>query len=131
MGQGPSSVYRRRFVAGPEACYDARRALERFTDELGVELVRRMQLLVSELVGNAVSHAGTGRRGLVDLEVLLTRERVRVTVADHGGGFERAAPPTDTGRHRTRGLEIVQGMSDRWGVATDGKTRVWFEIDRQ
>lgn len=130
MGQGLEREYRQRFVAVPEACYEARRALDRFTDELGVGLVGTLQLLVSELVGNAVSHAGTGGPGLVGLEVLVTSARVRVTVSDPGGGFERVTPPTDTARVRKRGLQIVEGMTDRWGVLVDGQTRVWFEIDR-
>jgi hypothetical protein len=55
---------------------------------------------------------------------------VRVTVSDHGRGFEKVAAPTDPLRPGQRGLQIVEGMSDRWDVIGNGKTRVWLEVDR-
>lgn len=55
---------------------------------------------------------------------------MRVTVSDGGDGFDPRAAPGDPLRDRNRGRQIVEGMTDRWGVLVNGKTRVWFEIDR-
>jgi anti-sigma regulatory factor (Ser/Thr protein kinase) len=130
MGRSPLIEHRRRFVAEPQACYEARRTVDEFADELGPVLATRLKLLVSELVGNAVTHSYTGRRSLVELELLIDDERVRVMVSDRGHGFEPAPIPTDVTRAAQRGLQIVDGMSDRWGVTVNGKTRVWLEVHR-
>ena len=122
--------YRWRFVPRAAACPEARRALEPFEEELGIADVRLLQLLVSELVANSVTHAGLGGRGLIELELLITDERISVTVSDHGRGFDPGPLPQDPARERSRGLQIIDGMTDRWGVLCNGRTRVWFEIDR-
>jgi anti-sigma regulatory factor (Ser/Thr protein kinase) len=130
MGRMPLIEHRRRFVAEPQACREARMAVDELADELGPSLAVRLRLMVSELIGNAVVHSGTGGRGLVELELLIADDRVRVTVSDHGHGFEKVAAPTDPLRPGQRGLQIVEGMSDRWDVIGNGKTRVWLEVDR-
>jgi anti-sigma regulatory factor (Ser/Thr protein kinase) len=122
--------YRQRFVAEPGAAHDARRGIDAFAQEIGADLVRAVQLLVSELVGNAVSHAGMGGRGFIGLDVFVSPARVRVVVADSGPGFDLRPHPVDPDDHRGRGLQLVERIADRWGVQAEGKHRVWFEIDR-
>jgi anti-sigma regulatory factor (Ser/Thr protein kinase) len=92
------------------------------------------RLLVSELVGNSVRHAGLAGSDLITLEVCCEDGLVRVEVSDLGPGFtprDRAAlaVPTPTGG---RGLFLVDALSDRWGVSQprpDRPAMVWFEID--
>src|SRR4051794_1259170 len=92
-------------------------------------VVQDAQLLVSELVGNAV------RYGLPPIEVVVHccgAERLEVRVRDTGGGAPepRATPnsfaPDDA--ENGRGLTIVDVISDDWGALTepDGTT-VWFQ----
>ncbi len=83
-------------------------------------------LLVSELVANAVLHAGgSGVRVLVRH----TGSRVRVEVWDGD-----ARPPVRKHYSSTattgRGLMLVDQLATQWGVSRrdDGK-RVWFELD--
>lgn len=88
----------------------------------GLEDVRdEASLLVSEVVTNAVRHAGSG----VAVHVDLLDETVRVTVTDRGPGWPKRRDATVGGW----GLNLVQTIATRWGAyrADDAKT-VWFEL---
>jgi anti-sigma regulatory factor (Ser/Thr protein kinase) len=82
-------------------------------------------ILATELVANAVQHAGTPTR----VAVVQLEDRLRVEVSDSS-----PAPPVlrRFGRGATcgRGVVIVDRLADAWGVDTapGGKT-VWAEVD--
>ncbi|SEH01467.1 Anti-sigma regulatory factor (Ser/Thr protein kinase) [Nonomuraea solani] len=82
------------------------------------------ELLVSELVTNAIRHA----RGLVRLRVSAVDGLVRCEVEDATSRLPRlrAARDDDEG---SRGLALVAGLSSDWGSARTrtGKV-VWFEL---
>jgi anti-sigma regulatory factor (Ser/Thr protein kinase) len=122
--------HRHRFVAEPLATQAAARTLELLVADIGVDLVQRVQLLVTELIANAVTHAGMGGLGFVGLDVSITAGRVRVVVTDTGAGLEPGPAPIDPTVFQGRGLELLEQVSDRWGVLSRGRNRVWFEIDR-
>jgi anti-sigma regulatory factor (Ser/Thr protein kinase) len=90
------------------------------------------RLLVTELVGNSVRHAGLGAAAIITLDVEVRPGAVRVEVRDPGPGFSQPSfsddPPMGTSG---RGLYLVDALADRWGVSRtpDGEARVWFEID--
>ena len=98
-------------------------ALERWDCAQALDTV---QLLVSELVTNAVVHAGSRPK----VAVLLLPSSVRVEVADEApeGLAPRTASDTD---ESGRGLFLLDEMSSSWGVEVtpEGKT-VWFEVPR-
>lgn len=82
------------------------------------------QVAVSEIVTNALVHAGTPMR----LRVLLQGSSLRVELSDgsphlpHRRDYSSVAA---TGR----GLHMVAQMVDRWGAYPDGRGKVvWFEI---
>jgi len=82
------------------------------------------QVAVSEIVTNALLHAGTPMR----LRVLLQGSSLRVELRDgsphlpHRRDYSSVAA---TGR----GLHMVAQMVDRWGAYPDGRGKVvWFEI---
>lgn len=88
------------------------------------ELVEVTTLLVSELVTNAVLHAGSD----VDLRLASTATGVRVEVADHSAVLPTRrgyGPDATTGR----GLSLVQMLATSWGVQArqPGKV-VWFQV---
>ena len=87
-----------------------------------------LQLLVSEVVTNAVRHGGGVEGRAIILRVIEGRELLRVEVTDDGEGFERTTPtPRADGGW---GLFFVDKLASRWDVElTEGGTRVWFEMD--
>jgi anti-sigma regulatory factor (Ser/Thr protein kinase) len=92
------------------------------------DLVDTAQLLVSEVVTNAVRHG----RGPVELRTGLTPSHLWVEVEDHGPGRPRQEAP-EASEDRGRGLSIVDALASAWGTgpapSDDGKT-VWFELQR-
>lgn len=100
----------------------ARRLVDASLHDRGLDGVRdEASLLVSEVVTNAVRHAGSG----VAVHVDLVDEVVRVEVTDGGPGWPHRREPTVGGW----GLNLVQTIATRWGAypADHGKT-VWFEL---
>ncbi|MEI5035845.1 ATP-binding protein [Streptomyces sp. CA-278952] len=96
-------------------------------------LAETLILLISELVTNAVVHTGcpavlrmlfggTGASGAAGT--------VRVEVADASDRppLQRHAEGDETGG---RGLELVDGLADRWGWLPEGAGKqIWCEVDR-
>lgn len=88
------------------------------------DLVEAAELLVSEIVTNALVHAGTP----IDVSFSFVGRGLRIEVTD---GSPHAPTPRDYGPNAGtgRGLVLLQEMVDDWGVVPDdpGKT-VWFQI---
>jgi anti-sigma regulatory factor (Ser/Thr protein kinase) len=115
---------------GPRAPAEARRTLGEGFGDLDPETLSRLRLLVTELVTNSVRHARLRRDESIDLSVRRADDRIRVDVTDPGEGFRPEAPPRPVpDRPEGWGLYLVDRLADRWGVTSDGETRVWFELD--
>jgi anti-sigma regulatory factor (Ser/Thr protein kinase) len=116
---------------GAGAAAAARRALAPLADDLTESQLRDVRLLTSELVTNAVRHAGLRPGDAIRLTARVERHALRVEVRDPGRGFERRPPPPDPERASGWGLFLVEEVADRWGIAGDAPgTRIWFELDR-
>jgi anti-sigma regulatory factor (Ser/Thr protein kinase) len=91
--------------------------------------VEAVQLVVSELVTNAVLHAAESPT--ITLELLFTQDAVRVLVSDCGPGEpEGRAHPHLWTAETGRGVRLVEAFTEQWGTKTrgsDGKT-VWCEL---
>ncbi len=95
-------------------------------------LAETLLLLISELVTNAVVHTGCPAelRMLFPQPAVMDNGTVRVEVADASDRppAPRHAQGGDTGG---RGLELVDGLADRWGWQREGAgKRIWCEVDR-
>ncbi|HEX6582967.1 MAG TPA: ATP-binding protein [Thermoleophilaceae bacterium] len=90
-------------------------------------------LLVSELVTNAVRHAGAGPERPLHVQLLRGPRWVVVAVADQGPGFKwHPARPPGENESGGWGLFLVDQIADRWGVeCTTSGSCVWFEIAYQ
>ena len=107
-----------------EARRIVRHALGGWTDE---DRLDDIILCVSELVTNAIVHAGSGPRVLVHVRPAV----IRVEISDDSETHPvvRGAGPQETSG---RGMSILSAYSDRWGSlrrSGGGKT-VWFEVSR-
>jgi anti-sigma regulatory factor (Ser/Thr protein kinase) len=109
---------------------EARGVVERLTPPLRPEEVPAVRLLVSELVTNSVRHAGLNPHEWIDIRVDVDPHAVRVSVTDPGGGFHPPPQPPHPTEPSGWGLTLVQRMADRWGISSDGRTQVWFELHR-
>ena len=83
-------------------------------------------LIVSEMVTNALLHAGTN----LALSVARCEHRLRLAVGD-GGTRRPRAQPLDTSRITGRGMLLVAAFSRSWGVlpTADGGKVVWAVLE--
>jgi anti-sigma regulatory factor (Ser/Thr protein kinase) len=123
LARRPPPVVRMSLEPNPRSASAARRVVTKACDRWGMSSVSASAtLVVSELVTNALPHAG----GDVGLSVARSGERLRVAVRD--ASSERPQPqPVEPSRPRGRGLLLVAALADAWGVlpAGDGGKVVW------
>ncbi|SNQ50715.1 Anti-sigma regulatory factor (Ser/Thr protein kinase) [Frankia canadensis] len=97
------------------------------------ETIEVAQLLVSEVVTNAVRFIGD--RGALCLTVALRIDRIRITV-DDGSSLRPALRPAGEDDESGRGMHLVAALALQWGVddvqddQRPGK-QVWFDLPRQ
>ena len=117
----------RRLPVSGEALASAREMVESM-EGLSPPVREDLSLLVTELVGNSLRHAGLGPEDWVRVRLVRQRGSVRVEVIDPGPGFSPV--PERPGRRQTsgRGLYLVEQVADRWGLERGEETCVWFEL---
>ena len=129
MGEVQDGELRLALASGIDAPALARRFVGESARGLPPDLIGDAELLVSELVSNAVRHG----RPEITLRVSLDPPLIGVAVHDDGA----AVPDTEVVRPEPsapsgRGLYLVDQVSSDWGVTPSdpppGKT-VWFRID--
>lgn len=114
--------------ADAQAAGIARRFVMDNSDHLPPELIEDAQLLVSEIVGNAVQHG----RPDITLRVRVQPPGIGIAVSDTGEQLPplpRQLPPPS--QSSGRGLLIVDALATAWGVSPNepapGKV-VWFDL---
>jgi anti-sigma regulatory factor (Ser/Thr protein kinase) len=95
-----------------------------FGPDLSDDKLAIAQLLVSELVTNALIHG----HGAILLQARLDGGRLVAEVIDEGDGFQWSEPEPNPDRIGGWGLTVVAGGSDRWGIR-EGANHVWFELN--
>lgn len=112
-----------RLPATPHAPQFARRIVDEVCARwhLDSELRERAELVVTELVTNAVQHAGGGG---IDLVVAVRRPMLRVEVGDDNRLLPCPVPARPSG-----GLYLVDRLASQWGSkrTTRGKV-IWAEL---
>jgi anti-sigma regulatory factor (Ser/Thr protein kinase) len=112
----------------PGAAAIARRVLDEFDGRIDPAKLETARLLVTEVVTNAVRHVQ--REGPIDLCLALSEDALRVEVVDPGEGFVPRRRGPDSPLDGNWGLHFLEVLSDRWGIESDERTRVWFELTR-
>ena len=79
-------------------------------------------LLTTELASNAARHGGEP----IGMSVSVEEGELRVSVHDHGSGFD---PADENIRSSGSGVRLVEALASDWGVEHDDEgTEVWFKI---
>ncbi|MDP9418253.1 MAG: ATP-binding protein [Actinomycetota bacterium] len=113
----------------PRAPAQARATAKAVLLEWGIDAAETLdvaELVISELVTNAIRHAGSAGALLLHLEM---SGGLLIAVAD-GSAIEPIAQELNDSSESGRGMSIVAALADSWGVDPwgDGK-RVWIRID--
>ncbi|MGW5096588.1 ATP-binding protein [Streptomyces nodosus] len=113
-------------AAASEARHQAVDAIAGWDAGLGTEVVHTVELLVSELVTNAVQYTGTES---VSLVVCLDEAALRIEVCDTSPVLPQPALP-DADSEGGRGLFLIAALADRYHAEpTETGKRCWAEID--
>jgi anti-sigma regulatory factor (Ser/Thr protein kinase) len=131
----PNIVHRHRswtiradIPAGSRAPSEARQALAPLLEGLDPQAAGAVVLVASELVTNSVLHSRAGEGTPIELEASIDDDQVRLTVRDPGHGFDPGAHAPEAGTLGGWGLQVVDGLVDRWWVEVDDGTRVTCEL---
>lgn len=118
---------------GPRAPGRARMLLraQLATWKVDAEFAGTAELVLSELVTNAVRHARAPHGRDIGVRLARCGGTLRVEVADAGPAVELAARQAAEEDERGRGLAIVEALASRWGCRPRpngiGKA-VWAEV---
>ena len=124
---GALSTLQGRYDSTTDAPALAREGLRVFVDHLDRQQFNVLQLIVTELVANAVLHGAAGPVSFVELDVSVCDDKIVGEVRGDGAPFDYQ--PREPGSSAGFGLLLVERLATRWGVETE-PTRVWFEVAR-
>jgi serine/threonine-protein kinase RsbW len=101
----------------------------RLRDRWPAPVLERAQLLTSELVTNSVLHSDAPADASMVFRLELSQDAIRLEVEDPGGRGAVAPRSPDLDGGGGFGLNLVQQLSERWGVerVAAGGTRVWAQ----
>ncbi|MGW0484245.1 SpoIIE family protein phosphatase [Nonomuraea sp. NPDC003214] len=121
------------FDGTPHAPAAARRFVRQVLGEWRLtHLTEDAVLLTSELVTNAVVHAGTGIELTCRLDADAAPAKLEIEVDDHDPGRAILAerPPSEPMSTHGRGLALAGMLADAWGVTyTRTAKRVWVRME--
>jgi anti-sigma regulatory factor (Ser/Thr protein kinase) len=123
----PTSEVLLALPARPDAARQARREL--LTRGLDEDISHTVTLLTTELIANAIRHAGMDpARDRIVFFGRMAPDLVRIEVGDNGPGFTRDEHFGEGGF----GTRLLDKLSSRWGCEQSPQGfRVWFEVDRR
>lgn len=103
---------------------------DRLRDRLPAPAFDRAQLIASELVSNGVLHSDPSAEAVLVFRLEISQRAVRLEVEDPGHRGAVAPRPPDLDGGGGFGLNLVQELSERWGLerVAAGGTRVWAHV---
>jgi anti-sigma regulatory factor (Ser/Thr protein kinase) len=120
-----------RVAGGPSAPHTARDTIRTLlAGRLAADDVADASIVVTELVANSVRHAHMGPEADIGVEVLVSADRLRLSVVDAGAPEAPHLAPRVTDEPCGLGLAVVDRLAAGWGVARAGRgmTRTWCEL---
>ncbi len=93
------------------------------------EVISETEIVVSELVSNAIRHAQPLSDGNIRVHWKVKNEIVEVEVTDGGGKTVPRPAPRSVGAASGRGLRIVRSLAHEWGVTEENRgSTVWASL---
>ena len=117
----------RNFPPVPESTRAARQFVLQLARDVPPDLRDAIAVMVAELAMNAVQHAHTEFEVAVDR----TGTTMRVEVTDSGTGRPAVQPMPPPQSLRGRGLAIIEGLADAWGIVPSPRgpgKGMWFQV---
>jgi serine/threonine-protein kinase RsbW len=117
------------FRSDVEAPAVGRQALHDVLVETPTRTVQDAQLLLTEVMTNAIRHAGLGSEDAISVLIRVSDRSVEVEVSNRGPSFDpRSAPPRSRGTGW--GLLLLDRIAEDWGVRPAGANEVgvWFRL---
>lgn len=98
--------------------------------DMSEEIVDEAEIVVAELVANAVRHARPLQDGTVRIRWKTKGDAVEVEVTDGGGPTVPKPAPRVLWAPSGRGLRIVRSLAHEWGVLEDDRkgVTVWAAL---
>ena len=116
----------KRFLAADDAApAKARRAVRALTRAFAPQCRDDADLLVTEVVSNAVLH---GPGAAIEVCFWVRPGTLDVLVVDGGGGFVPPPPTAGTRARGGRGLPLLDALALHWGSSVDAPGAVWFQL---
>jgi anti-sigma regulatory factor (Ser/Thr protein kinase) len=127
-GERPRTI---RVPWAPSAVGQTRRVLVGDLEDRGVsaETVGEAEIVVSELIANALRHARPLADGMIRVHWKVKAGVVEVEVSDGGGTSTPRPAPQSVWSSTGRGLRIVRSLAHEWGVTDERNGRtVWAAL---
>ena len=115
LGTAPL-VFQLRLPSHPISVSVARHLVRSLRPYLPEERSDRLELILSEVVTNAVRHGSTGPDDVVEVELSASSDALAGSVRDQGPPFTPPGPPTDIEQIGGFGLHIVAQLAESWAV---------------
>jgi anti-sigma regulatory factor (Ser/Thr protein kinase) len=106
----------------------ARQSLRLLESYIPEGTIDDVNLLVTELVSNSVKHASLLDDEEIQVDANSNERGIRVEVTNPGGA-ELSNRLPEKAQESGWGLLLVTKIASRWGIVTNGRTLIWFEID--
>ena len=106
---------------------------ERLHETLDPSTASDLELLLSEVVTNAVRYGGVGGEASIGVRIQIDSDMVSAQITDSGRGFVPDEPPKPRIERSPGGfrLYLLDLLSTRWGVErNETGFRVWFRLTR-
>ena len=106
----------------------ARRSVRELVNGIGADARERAEIIVTELLTNAIRHARLDPNDVIGVGLALHDEYIRIEVENPARGAPFSVPIVHGPGEGGLGLKIVAALSRRCGVHLDGTTVVWAEV---
>ncbi len=128
-GDGSGQLIRAPWSAASVAQVRHALVLDLEARQLPEQLVDEAEIVVSELVANAVRHATPLPDGTMRVKWKVRGTIVEIDVTDGGGATSPRPAPRTVWSATGRGLRIVRSLAHEWGVLEDrGAVTVWASL---